>query len=150
MSKGPGDVATTPVYQDPSLTDLSGYIRRSGDPSDPTAVQQSQGAFEALTKAMGVPLTVETIGIPIVFPGMIAAVTGLGFRLSTPTAGTYGIRKVRHTLGTNGYTTTLEMTSNVGSFLSKQISLPADGPQQSQNAPTGNSGSSTTVQPKPG
>ena len=143
-----GMQAGQPFYPDPRIDTLENFIRRSGDPADPTAVQQAQAAFNAATRAMGVALTVETIGIPNVYPGMIAAVQGLGIRLSTTAQGsTYSIRKVTHTLNASGFSTTLEMTSNVGSFISKQISINAStggATPQSGTAPTDDSSGDNT------
>lgn len=115
----------------PNEDKQTGFFRRPGDPTNDTFVQQSQAAFEGLTKAQGVSLEVETMGIPTIYPGQVVAVTGLGLRLST----NYGIFKVTHRLGNAGFTTVLNLISNTGSFLAKQLQAKAEGPTNSNTAP---------------
>lgn len=84
-----------------------------GDPSDDQLIAQVKAEYGAQTTLMGVQLTLESLGDPTLFPGTVIAVRGLGARLN----GNYAVLKVTHTLGSSGYTMSLECVSNVGRAL---------------------------------
>jgi hypothetical protein len=114
-----------------------------GDPSDAQLVQQIKSEYQALT-AMGVQLTMETIGDPTLLPGMVLAVRGLGRRLDT----NYATFKVTHTVGGSGYTMSLECVSNVTSALEgAKKALGPNSPEPTIDE-TGQSASTVPVHPK--
>lgn len=115
---------------EPDPAAQSGYFRRPGAPNNPTAVAQAKAAFEAAKTMMGIPLDIETIGCPTLYPGMVVNVQGLGLRLN----GNYGVYKTTHTLGASGFTTSLHLISNTGSFLAKQLQTQNAGPANKQSA----------------
>lgn len=79
-------------------------------PGAQDALQLAKAEYESFAMNMGIHLQVETLGIPDLLPGQTVEVAGLGKRFSM----NYGIMKITHTLGSNGYTSSLELVSNVG------------------------------------
>lgn len=111
---GKGAVAVTNPQTLPAIDKKTGEGAEQypGDPTDQQLTQQIKAEYQGLT-AMGVQLTIETLGDPTLLPGHILAVRGLGKRLDS----NYSTFKVTHTVGGNGYTMSLECVSNVSSTL---------------------------------
>lgn len=85
----------------------------SNDSMSPEMTEQILAEADAAATNMGVKLDIETLGIPDILPAQVIAVRGIGARFESG-SGNYGVFKVTHTLGSSGYTTKLEVVSNVG------------------------------------
>lgn len=86
----------------------SGGTFHFGDPTMDKVVSQAKTELEVATSLMGIPLNVETVGVPEIHPGQIVQVTGVGKRFD----GNYYITKMEHVVGTDGFSSSLEMISN--------------------------------------
>lgn len=131
-------------FPDPDPETLTGYVKRSGDPTSPSALQQSRAALESFSTMGGIPLEIETLGVPDIEPGKAVAVNGLGIRLDM----NYGVHKVHHTLGLGGFTTRLSLISNTTKIVAQQFQEAGSGPAN-DNKPDNESSNSTNVTPQP-
>jgi hypothetical protein len=136
-------ISGTKYFPDADATSEIGYIKRSGDPASPTAVQQARAAFESHSAMGGIPLEIESLGIPSIEPGQAVAVNGLGLRLDV----NYGVHKVIHSLGVGGFTTRLSLISNTTQVVAQQFKISGEGPANSQK-PDNEASGNTAVQPK--
>jgi hypothetical protein len=97
-----------------------------GDPSDEQFVNQVKSEYASLTTGMGIQLTLESLGDPTLLPGTVIDVKGLGNKID----GNYAILKITHTIGSGGYTMSLECVSNVSKALNNASqALGNTGPQ---------------------
>jgi hypothetical protein len=94
---------------------------------DPNAARaQAAEEFQAVSAAtMGLPATVTTLGVPDLYPADVILVKGVGARLE----GNYGVFNVEHVVGSDGYSTTLDLRSN--------LSPAVLGPAPENTAPSG-------------
>lgn len=108
---GDGIAALPESENNPGVDETTGDGGQSmpGDPTDNAAVAQAKAEFQALANNMGVNMTWESLGDPLMVPGEVAALRGLGRRLD----GNYGVLKTTHTIGASGYTMSLEGVSNI-------------------------------------
>ncbi len=106
--------AANPTRDD---TANEGGARIPGDPENPGAVEA--GAMEYRRAGnMGIQLEIETIGIPDIMPGETILILGAGNRLGKPR---WGVHKVVHTVGTDGFSTSLTVVSNSDAILADGI-----------------------------
>ena len=92
----------------PGAKNSSGGVFHYGDPTNQATVDSAKGALDLSTSLMGIPLTVETLGVPDLGPGQVVQVVGLGERFD----GNYYVNKVEHSFGTGGFSSTLNLISN--------------------------------------
>lgn len=85
-------------------------------PGDPESASSMSRALMEFRRAgnMGVPLDIDTIGIPDIKPGEVVLVTGLGKRLS---GHRWGVHTVRHQVGGAGFSTSIHVVSNTEEIL---------------------------------
>ncbi len=79
----------------------------------PTIKTLNQVEYEKARTAMGINLVLETMGVPEILPGAVVNVRGLGRRISGAKACNYFVQKVIHTMNSSGFSTSLDLTSNV-------------------------------------
>lgn len=81
----------------------------SGELDDPQLKQNMESEFRKAATGMGINLTVETFADPLLFPGDVINVRGLGERLNQP----YSITNCRWVFGLGGSNMTLQCVTNV-------------------------------------
>lgn len=120
--------------------------------ADPEQRARATAAFNAAQSGMGVKITVETLGIPTLFPGALVSIAGVAQgRLD----GNYVVFDVTHTVGSGGYSTSFTGISNIGQF-STQLGFgpaaanPNTQTKNSQPSQIPSNNSTVTVQPKAG
>ena len=96
-----------------NTTTGEGMAVASSDSMSPEYAEQVRAETEAAATNMGVKLEIETLGVPDLLPAHVVAVRGIGARFESG-SGNYAVFNVKHSLGTGGYTTSLEAVSNVG------------------------------------
>jgi hypothetical protein len=101
-----------------NAADGDGGTFHFGDVDNLQVEAQARAEFSDQTFAMGVKLEVETLGIPDLIPGEVVRVHGLGRRMDH----NYVVHEVKHTIGTNGYVTSLSLMSNTNRILSTALS----------------------------
>lgn len=83
------------------------------DPSNEAFVSQAKAEMGNFGSTMGVKLDLETLGIPDITPGDVVAVRGISQKKYD---GNYAVFVVTHSIGSSGYTTRLDLRSNVGAL----------------------------------
>lgn len=141
--KGAADVKGSTSFADPN--DKSGFNAFPGDPSSDVAKAQAVAAFDNFGPAMGIPMDVETLGIPDMSPGDVVQINGMGLRLN----GNYGVFKLTHTLSNSGYTSNLKLVSNTAKILAMANQVTPSGQTNTKVAPDVPS-NAVDAQPKPG
>jgi hypothetical protein len=116
----------------------------AGDPAETSAIESATAFFDVKALSMGVPLDIDTIGLPTVVPGMLVQIRGLGKKLDN----NYMVFNVTHTLNTSGYTTHLHIIANTQAALEAQARNLEPGPQNTNVVPEGSD--KTNVQPQGG
>jgi hypothetical protein len=111
-----------------------------GNPEDAQNVTRANAKFAQVTSLMGIPLSVTTPGIPTMIPGDTVKVQGLGGRLTA----NYAVFKIIHHIGTDGYTSDLEMVGNL-SALTQGVA--PSGQTNVQNPSSSGGGPSATAGP---
>lgn len=79
-----------------------------GDPANEGAVRQASAEVET-SAGMSVHCEIETLGDPVVTPGDVIALAGLGSRFD---ARVYHVYQVAHSIGIGGFSTNLTVQSN--------------------------------------
>jgi hypothetical protein len=89
-------------------------------PGDPTLDKAVEAAAMEYRRGgnMGIQLDVETIGIPDITPGETLLLAGVGKSFGNPR---WGVHKVVHTLGGDGFSTSLTIVSNASSVLGQGV-----------------------------
>jgi len=105
----PAESKTNPAA---NLDTGDGGDQINGSPTDPLAVQQAISAYDAFTMNMGIQLTVETLVDPLLLPGDVYEIKGVGKRLE----GNYAVLSATFNLGENN-SMSLELVSNVGQLV---------------------------------
>lgn len=95
----------------------SGGERLPGDPELDKAVEAAAMEYRRAGN-MGIQLDVETIGIPDLTPGETVLLAGIGKRFGTPR---WGVHKVVHTLGGDGFSTSMTIVSNADAVLGQGV-----------------------------
>lgn len=109
----------------------------SDDPN--TARAQAAAEFQAVSAAtMGLPATVGTLGVPDIYPADVVLVKGVGARLE----GNYGVFNVEHVLNSDGYSSSLDLRSN--------LSPAVLGPLPPEQAPAGQVNTAAPTKRTPG
>ena len=80
-----------------------------GDPADPGAVRQAAAEVET-TGGMSAHCEIETVGDPVVMPGDVILLAGLGSRFDRRV---YHVQEVTHSIGLGGFATNLLVHSNL-------------------------------------
>ena len=104
--------AKTPVQAEgtsPNPTTGDGAARHSEAPDSKHAFDKAKSEFAEFSKSVGIKLEIETLGIPNLFPGDPIAVRGLGARHDR---NHYAVLDVTHSLGGDGFKSTLNAISN--------------------------------------
>jgi hypothetical protein len=114
-----------------------------GAPDVPEAVREAQEEFSR-GGHLGIQVEIETIGDPQVLPGDAVRLAGLGRRFDDRT---YVVHKITHQIGLGGFTTNLELVTNVDSLIEQfQGAQRTSGPTNTQE--TREAGPDQTVQPR--
>lgn len=117
------------VLADIDETTGDGGERRPGDPADQEALESAREDF-IRGGNLGVQVELETLGIPDIVPGEVVQVAGVGQRFGRHN---YGVHKVTHNVGLDGFTSQLTCVSNVDSLLA---GIEGEGPANTQEAQT--------------
>lgn len=125
----------------PEATVTWGGQHVAGDPADTSAIESATSFFDVKGLSVGVPLDIDTIGLPNIVPGMLVQVRGLGKKLDN----NYMVFNVTHTLNTSGYTTHLHIIANTQAALEAQARN-LDPGTQNTNVAKEDGGASTNVQ----
>jgi hypothetical protein len=114
-----GAVAPDASAKDPEFDSRTkvGGERLPGDPTLDKALEAAVAEFRRAGN-MGIQLEVETIGIPDLAPGETILLTGIGRKFGTPR---WGVHKVVHTVGTDGFSTSMTVVSNADAVLGHGI-----------------------------
>lgn len=107
-SKGGSALANSPTMPPTDAATGTNAKTFPGAPSSDRAVAQAKAEYSNMTEASGVPLTIETLADPRLFPGEAIHVRGLGARLDTR----YVVFKQNYTLGGSGANMSMELRSN--------------------------------------
>lgn len=128
-------------------TKVQGMGIASSDSLLPETLEQINAEKDSAATAMGVQLELQSLGIPDILPAEVAAVRGIGARFE---GGNYAIFKVTHKFGASGFTSDLDLRSNVGQLATTfdKETLPKDA--INRNAPpTGAAPDGNVKTPKP-
>jgi len=111
-SSGPGSSApaassNTPTANFDTKTGLQWVV---GDKNDPKTLQEAITEYNSYYANIGIYLDITTVGIPNLMPAENIIVRGLGSRMDQVN---YGIYKIVHDIGSNGFTTSINTISNV-------------------------------------
>lgn len=136
-NEGAAGPAESEEYPAADAATGNGGDREPGSPSDPLAVQQAIAAYDGFTLNMGIQLTVETLVDPLLSPGDVVEVVGVGKRLE----GNYGVMSITYNLGEDN-SMSLELVSNVGQLIAKTRSAGYEYPEPQGD--TGTSGGDTS------
>lgn len=128
-SLAPGKPKTDGVSSNGEGTENVTIITGSAD--DPDLNSTLAAVFTDGQMAMGLELTIGTIGAPDIVPGTTVKIRGAGLRYENDN---FGVFSVSHTVDSNGFFTTLKGVSNTGAMLSKLSGDLATGDQNVEEA----------------
>ncbi len=101
----PGNSANNPGL---NPNDGGGGVLAPLDPNDPRFLARLKAKVQTGGQNSGLPLEIETLGVPDIVPGAVITINGIGRKFD----GNYGVWGVTHYVGANGYRTRLSLRSN--------------------------------------
>lgn len=108
---GTGDavgVADDPRFPEGDKTTGDGMEPHFSDQADKQAKDKAHGEVKEKGWRVGIPVEVDTLGIPDLLPGEVVKIQGLGIRYD----GNYVIHELTHTFGVGGFTTRFKAFTN--------------------------------------
>ena len=133
----PGEGSSSPlslndvISVDPETGVISGQglLQAPGSPDDAFAAGEAISDFDHKSaRGLGIELTIETLGVPDLFPGDVIAVYGVGRRFDSTRTGrlgtNYAILALTHKIG-DGFTTTLKCQSATVPFADQDATVQA-------------------------
>ncbi len=146
---GEGQTQANPTKRNPAANPgkSEGMGIASSDSLSPEFQEQVNAEKDASATAMGVQLDIQTLGVPDILPAKVCAVRGIGSRFE---GGNYAIFKVVHKFGTGGFTSDLELRSNVGQLAAAfdKVTVSKD-PVNSNPPPSGEAAAGNVKTAKP-
>lgn len=103
----------TPVNPDLEEGTLDGTQTIPGDPERKEEIRSVRAEYWREGN-MGLEVEIESIGVPDIIPGDTIVIQGVGDRFGFPR---WGVFKVQHSIGLDGYTTTITAVSNTDRLL---------------------------------
>lgn len=113
IAGGGSDTKNATNYAPSDKSTGANFEHLYGQSEDDALIRTAQSYFSGAQSLIGVPLDVETFGIPEIRPGDTVDITGLGLLYD----GHYGVWSVIHMAGSNGFTTKLSLRMNMSKFI---------------------------------